>query len=89
MIIIKEDIENINEVTNEENQDIKFNFTKEKINKQSCKVLLIKNNKLIVNFQGYGVEIILDDTFDKENIKDNIIVKYKSTIGKSDFQAFI
>jgi hypothetical protein len=59
------------------------------IKKQLCKVIFIKNNKLMLNFQGYGIEIILDDNFDKINIGNEILVKYESEIGKADFKAYL
>jgi len=65
--------------------DFKNNI-KNSIKEEVCKVCFIKGNKLILDFKGYGIEIILDDNFDKSKIKNNINVKYKSDIGKSDFE---
>ena len=65
--------------------DFKNNI-KNSIKEEVCKVCFIKGNKLILDFKGYGIEIILDDNFDKSKIKNNINVKYKSDIGKYDFE---
>jgi len=65
--------------------DFKKNI-KNNIKEEICKVCFIKGDKLILDFKGYGIEIILDDNFDKYKIKNNINVKYKSDIGKPDFE---
>ena len=65
--------------------DFKKNI-KNNIKEEICKVCFIKGDKLILDFKGYGIEIILDDNFDKSKIKNNISVKYKSDIGKHDFE---
>jgi len=68
--------------------DFKKNI-KNSIKEEICKVCFIKGNKLMLDFKGYGIEIILDDNFDTSKIKNNINVKYKSDIGKYDFEVFI
>ena len=81
-IFNKEFVEKEKEVTN-------IIEIKEELKEQLCKVCFIKDNKLALDFQNYGIEIVLDDNFDKSKIGKDILVKYKSDIGKSDFEVFI
>lgn len=47
---------------------------------ETCKVFFTKNNKIIIDFKGYG--ITLEGTTDKNTLK----VQYKSDIGDPDFK---
>jgi len=86
-IMKEKEIEIVKDVDLEVKEQIDFKKNiKNSIKEEICKVCFIKDNKLMLDFKGYGIEIILDDNFDKSKIKNNINVKYKSDIGKYDFE---
>jgi len=70
-------------VTEKENSKLILNNI---IKEQVCKVCFIKGNKLMLDFKDYGIEIILDNNFDKFKLKNTIKVKYEGEIGNPDFK---
>jgi len=91
MVKKKEIVEVITEeIFKEDNtNDLEEVINKSEIKEEICKVCFIKKNKIMLDFKGYGIEVILRDDFDKFNIGKFITVNYKSDIGKSDFEVFI
>lgn len=62
----------------------------EEFEEDICKVLWIKKNAFGIDFQGCGISIHVSENhiLDNEKIGEFIKVRYKSSIGKSDFQVF-
>jgi hypothetical protein len=53
---------------------------------ERCEVISIKDNSLIINFKGHGINIRTSGVIDRDLIQSFIDVKYKSDIGLIDFE---
>jgi len=55
---------------------------------ERCKVVFIKDKNFIIDFKGYGINIVTYGLIDKDLIHTYIDVKYKGDIGESGFEYF-
>jgi hypothetical protein len=53
------------------------------IKSKKCKVILVNNNKISIDFDCCGISLVTDKVF---KIGDIVEIKYESEIGKSDFK---
>lgn len=77
-------IEELKIDSSNKNDEPKFEPKNIKSNTKECPVILIRENGLVVNFDGHGLLLKIDNTNVK--IGDFVTVEYQSEIGKPDFK---
>ena len=79
-----------NEIQKVEEQPIAAPVVQQpKSKKTECRVILVTNNMIGIDFNGYGISLPKTNVLSSIKVGDTVKVKYVSEIGKEDFDCFI